>query len=71
MRYEYKCETCDGTTEIDVPIMENKPKRLKCEHCGTMTMYRVFGGSSIQIPFDWNDITYKFDKSPSGRKHFH
>ena len=71
MIYEYKCETCGGTTDVDIPIMEDKPKRLKCDACGTLSMCRVFGDSAIQIPFDWNDVTYSFHKSPSGKKHFY
>lgn len=50
MKYEYKCEE-DGTLkEIDIPMVNSNPKKLKCPECGKMSMIQVIGSTSVVIP---------------------
>ena len=51
MIYEYRCATCKEIKEVDIPMADDNPKKLKCPKCGTMTMKKVFDLSpSVVIP---------------------
>lgn len=69
--YEYKCEKCGNITELEFKMTDDRPINIACKEkdCnGIMT--RKFG-SSVHIPEGWGENDIKFDKSPSGRKHFY
>lgn len=69
MIYEYYNEEKNKILEFDFPFGE-APKFVEVD--GT-TYSRFFGNVSATIPYgfikDYNEV--KFDKSPSGRKHFY
>lgn len=48
MWYEYRCDKCEKVQEIDMPMLEDHPKSVKCE-CGS-NAYRSFGTYKIHIP---------------------
>jgi len=65
MIYTYNCEECKKTKEVDIPMKEDNPRRLKCPKCNKMSMYQVMGntGSSIIIPKHFvNDSNLNFKK---------
>lgn len=44
-RYEYKCRSCGGVTEIMSRVSEiPSPEDVKCSHCEHPDMFRKFGG---------------------------
>jgi putative FmdB family regulatory protein len=49
MTYEYRCETCEKITEKKMPITDDHPDVVECDHCKTMTAKRVFS-MAIHIP---------------------
>lgn len=70
-QYPYKCNTCGAEIDLECSMDDERPKSIPCEKCkGELT--RVWGkGQTIKIPFQWNEHTFKFDKSPSKRKHYY
>lgn len=76
--YMFICDNCGSGDSINQSMMEETPKTIKCEKCGS-DMRRDIGGenktTSIIIPdhmtaTEMNRPQYKYDKSPSKRKHF-
>ncbi len=71
MIYEYRCSETGKTIEKEFSIKDEIPVEIKE---GKRVYKRYFGSQSIHIPFQWGDDTRrntKFDKSPSGKKHFY
>ena len=76
MIYEYVCEKCQTTQEIERPLSEGPPKEVICD-CGEK-MHRVWGNSTIHIPEYFKatsgeespqDIGRRLNRSrPSGRR---
>ncbi len=74
--YDYKCKECKNTLSINCSMSEMQSE-IDCPECHK-TMKRNFKEQNksmgVIIPYHMthhadNDI--KFDKSPSGRKHFY
>lgn len=71
--YPYRCSICGFEEDLYYHMDQEKPKKYRCHSCGSRaSMHRVFGRSSVHIPLDWGSTENKirFNKSPSGRKHF-
>lgn len=69
MTYEFICDETGEIVEKDFP-MKDVPRTLKI---GEKNFRRNWSFSkSIHIPFQWGDTRNrpKFDKSPSGKKHY-
>ena len=49
MFYEYKCNVCDKTEELNLSPKGNIPKSIECE-CGG-EMLRVWGGHQINMNY--------------------
>lgn len=66
--YGYKCEDCSNGGYYEYRMSE-VPSKRECEKCGGV-MKRRFDLRDIQIniPFDFHDEDYNYDKRPSGRK---
>lgn len=62
--YSYKCDECGHVEDFEFMMEEKKPKKLACPSCKKMSMYRIFGDSSIHIPFQWTQDSFEFDKRP-------
>ena len=69
MTYAYKCETCEFTQDYEWNLNAERPKRMECPHCKTMTMYRLFL-SPLHVPFQWTKNTYDFTKRPAHLKKY-
>lgn len=75
--YEYECEICGHKKEVFFHMTNIIPEYIDvlCEGTCTNKAYnsrfkRVYGGGiSFKIPEGWGESDYKFDKSPSGKKH--
>jgi len=78
MTYIYTCSKCKTDEEIDQPMGDDLPTDKKCSKCGEPMFHNIaeeVRSSMIIIP---NHMTaaevdkpqYKYDKSPSRRKHF-
>lgn len=73
MTYQFTCDKCNTTKEVEATIKEGPPSKLVCEECGDL-MRRVWK-SSIQIPdymkadSDFGDLRYRMAhaKRPSGK----
>jgi hypothetical protein len=71
MIYEYTNEATGRVIEKDFPMADEHPITIFEDG---LEFKRLFNNSSIHIPFQWGDIhanNIKFDKSPSGKKHFY
>lgn len=69
MIYEYICEETKEVIEKEFPMSGEIPKEL--EENGKI-FHRAFLNTSIHIPFQWGqESPIKYNKSPSGKKHFY
>lgn len=50
MTYEYKCQEDGSVKDIDIPMADDNPKKLKCPKCGKMSMIQVIASTSVVIP---------------------
>lgn len=76
--YMYKCRECGAGDSIDQPMTEDTPATIKCPACGKDMKRDILGEqrtTSIIIPdhmtaTEVNRPQYKYDKSPSRKKHY-
>jgi len=71
MRYTYKCENkkCNHEFDVKMGMNEEHPTSFRCEECGKKAK-KLFT-NAIHIPHGWGENRMKFNKSPSGKKHYY
>lgn len=69
MLYEYQCNSCGKVISKEMPMTEEHPDKIKCPDCNTKTACRVFGNTSVHIPYDFNspDNRIKTEKKHNKR----
>lgn len=67
MIYEYQNEETKEVILKELPMKDEIPSKIESDG---KVYYRVWG-STVHIPYQWGQESgIKFDKSPSGKKHF-
>lgn len=68
--YSYKCDECNMVYDLEEDPM-NLPTMHKCPKC-KKKMHRDWGSTqAVHIPLGFTDTKIRYNKSPSGRKHFY
>jgi len=73
MLYPYQCTKCKNKEDLEYQITDNLPQEVECPKCKNI-MKRVWESSNVVVPEHMragNETPWKYDKSPSGRKHFY
>lgn len=78
MIYIYTCKKCKKDEEIEQPMADDLPTDKKCSSCEGEMFHNIgkkVRSSSIIIPehmtaAEVDKPQYKYDKSPSRRKHY-
>ena len=59
--YEYVCSSCGYVADIEMGMMDDKPKDVECPHCHKNTFNRNYQAAII-VPFQWTKDQFRFDK---------
>ncbi len=53
--YEYQCQKCQAVSEFLVGVVQKKVE-IKCKHCGSKKLKKIFSGSFISTPGKMKDM---------------
>ena len=68
--YSYICDNCKVILDIEEDPY-NIPEKHFCPKC-RKAIHRDWGSSAaVHIPIGFTDTQIRYDKSPSGKKHFY